>query len=599
MARGRGAAAALGAIVASATKLKLKQGGNASRRQSPSWQKDAFAYYDSLGEIWYSAQFYSRTLSKLVLKPQLLNDQDDPEDTDDPAAWEVLDRMQDPAGGRRELQGQYGKLRFLIGEMYLFCHLDEETGQEIWEILSPFELEFDGRVYTRKTTPKDEGRKYLDAGADQLDPTGDATATGWRLWVKHPLFSGLADSPMRAVLDECEELLLLSQGVRAGARSRLQGNGILTIPSEISPAPTGKPGAPADDNAQNDQFFSDLTEAMVTPIGDEGSASAVVPMLVRGQAELLKYITHIPLYRPDQIKETRAERRDCIERIALGLDLPPEILLGVTDANHWTAWQIDEDAWKAHVQPVADAMVADLTNSYFRPSLREMGHANWDRLVIGYDESDVVRRPNKSGDAIRLFDRMELSGEKLRKEAGFEEDDAPTPQEIADRLERAAAMGKGAQETPPRNDAPVPRGDSKPGKGAPDEAAAARIETAAELMIARSRHVAGSRIRTRLQRERDWKQLVAHVPNDLVAYTVYQNLGHLPASLGAPDALVAGGGEMYLSRLERWGMSRPHAEQLVRACEEAARDTLLDPEAGPLSEEILKLAAMAMAVAPA
>src|SRR5262249_42281198 len=143
-----------------------------------------------------------------------------------------------------------------------------------------------------------------------------------------------------------------------------------------------------DENMLNDPFMSDLTESMTAPIGDEGTASAIVPLLVRANGDAIGQVKHLPLAKEDHAATQRNERQECIERIALGIDMPPEVLLGVTDANHWTAWQIDEDSWKAHVEPVADDMVRDLTTAYMTPTLRAAGSANYDRIVIGYDASD-------------------------------------------------------------------------------------------------------------------------------------------------------------------------------------------------------------------
>lgn len=585
MARGR-----LRAIVSSASKVKITR-THGARTQKPEWQKVAFGFYDTLGEIWYASQFYSRTLSKLVLKPMYLNDEGEAEDTDDPAAWAVLDRVQDPQGGRSQLQSQYGKLRFLIGESYLFCTLDPDTGAEVWEILSPFELEVTDGMYIRKKRPKDEGTRYRDAGDDALEATNEATAVAWRLWVRHPQYSALADSPMRAVLDECEELSILGHAVRAGARSRLTGPGILWIPDDISPLPHAGPNA--DENAVNDPFMDDLTTAMVTPIGDEGTAAAVVPMLVRANGNSIEQVKWMPLSRPEHSQKEREERRECIERIALGLDLPPEILLGVTDANHWTAWQIDEDAWKAHVQPVADAMVADLTSAYFRPSLQKMGHANADRFVIGYDASDVVRRPDKSGDGFKLHDRFVISDEALLRTTGFEPTDAPTPQEIAARLARAAGTGSGAAPASPvKQDAPTPKAPPEP-----DEEATIRLHDrvglTAELMVERARELAGSRVRTKLAKQPDWLAWVRHVPNRSVCATLAANIGHLPDTLGDPDQLVAGGAEFFAAKLTRWGIPPDTIDAIIRVAEEHARDTLLQAEPGPPPLEMAKLLAVA------
>ena len=581
----------LGAVLASAAKIRLAAAGEntGGKRKRPQWQKDAMGYYDSLGEIWYASQFYSRTLAKLRLQPMRYNDEGIAEVTDHPLAVSLLERMQDPGGGREELQGGYGRLRFLCGEGYLFCSLVD--GVEVWEMLSPFELEFDGQAYLRKRQPDQrQPEKYLDAGADDFEPTDEQTAVAWRLWKKHPAYSGLADGPMKAVLDECEELLVLSLAVRSNARSRAAGPGIILLPDELSPLPVA--GAPADENAQNDPFMRDLTESMTAPIGDEGSASAVVPMIVRGQADLLDKVRHLSLAKPDLRSMQQSERRECIERIALGLDLPPEVLLGVTDANHWTAWQIDEDSWKAHVEPVADDMVSDFSSAYYRPSLQKAGVADWDQFLIGYDPSDVVRRPDKSGDAIRLYDRLELKGETLRNEAGFSEDDKPDQAEIDARLARAAATGPGAQQTPPRQDAPVPR-DTKIGQGTPEENAT-RVRATAALMVDRCRQLAGSRIRTRLQKHPTYADVIRYVPNEQVACTLQVALsGSLPTVAGTPDQLVAGGAECFAGRLAKWGVPPQVVEQIVRACEEYARDTLLDPEPGEVPLELAKLLAVA------
>jgi hypothetical protein len=52
---------------------------------------------------------------------------------------------------------------------------------------------------------------------------GKTAAVAYRLWRRHPRYSMLADSTMQGVLDLCEELVLLTQAVRARARSRLAG----------------------------------------------------------------------------------------------------------------------------------------------------------------------------------------------------------------------------------------------------------------------------------------------------------------------------------------------------------------------------------------
>jgi hypothetical protein len=93
----------------------------------------------------------------------------------------------------------------------------------------------------------------------------------------------------------CAELLLLNRTFRATARSRLNA-GALYLPDGLSVAATADPDYPYDEdgnyneqyNAEEaaDDFEDQLIDAMTTPIKDEDSASAVVPLIIRGPAEL-------------------------------------------------------------------------------------------------------------------------------------------------------------------------------------------------------------------------------------------------------------------------------------------------------------------------
>ena len=53
-----------------------------------------------------------------------------------------------------------------------------------------------------------------------------------------------------------------------------------------------------------------------------------------------------------------------------------------------------------------------------------------------YDPSEIVQRPDKSDDAVLLYDRMELNGSALRRETGFSEADAPTESELDEMTEK-------------------------------------------------------------------------------------------------------------------------------------------------------------------
>lgn len=548
-----------------------------------------------LGEIWYSAQFYARALSKITLLPVYTDPATgDRSETDNAEVRAVLDRVQDPGGGRSQMLGAYGRLQFLAGECYLLVSFPEEAEKERWEIVSTDELRVEGQAYTRHDYPADTGVVFQEAAEDERFDLTPGQALAYRFWRRHPRYSKLADSPMRGVLDLCEELLMLTHAVRARTRSRLAGAGVFVIPEETSNPPIDS--LVADGQATDDPFMRALTEAMTTPIADEGSASAVVPVVVRVQGEYVDKLKHISFALGDPSAEAEL-RMDTIKRIALGLDLPPEILLGVTDANHWTAWQIDEQSWKAHLQPIAQAFCDDLGQAYFRPELVALGIADPEAYSVGFDASAVISHPDRGRDAKELHDRIVISDEALRVSNGFEESDAPDEAEYDRRVgvklgDTSLAIGGGISAAPPLGTPsapPSPNGGPAGVQPGPPNQQSARILTAAELMVERARELAGSRLLTRIPKDSEMRTRLRDVPKRHVASVLGKD-----GTYGAEaDALVAGAGEAFTAKLQEWGVHPRVAYDLVRTAEEHAAVTLFDAEPGPLPDSVVGLVGMA------
>jgi hypothetical protein len=161
----------------------------------------------------------------------------------------------------------------------------------------------------------------------------------------------MADSPMRPLLDVVEELLILSRTIRATGRSRLAGAGILLWPAEANLGSATPSNLPSVAGQAVDPVLADLMQAMMTPIGDEGVAAAVVPLLLRVPAQYIDHVKHLFFDRPID-PEMAKQREELRRRIATGLDIPGEVLRGLEDLNHWNAWMIDEQTFKAHLEPL-------------------------------------------------------------------------------------------------------------------------------------------------------------------------------------------------------------------------------------------------------
>jgi hypothetical protein len=519
----------LRSLTAAGARIKSKDADTVRRLIQP-WQSRAYAYYDLLGEIKYAAQFYSRALSQLELYAAELNDEGEIVRTENPEVVDMLDRVQDPGGGRAAMLASYGRIMFLAGEAYLLCTQDTENDVEQWEMLSTDELRVTGvNTIVRYKAPSLMAEDIKEPADDDWEPMGDNEGIVYRIWKRHPRYSMLSDSTMQGVLDLCEELVLLTQAVRARARSRLAGPGVLFMADSFSPPPVDM-NAP-DDDAAEDPFLAAFTEAAMTPIQDEGSASAVVPLIIRGPLEAIeKGVKHVQIIDPTQLYPETGLRYETIKRLAIGLDMPPEILMGLQDSNHWTAWQIDEQTWKGHLQPIAQQLVDDLTAAFFRPSLKAAGITDWKKYSIAFDATAIINHPDRTKDAKDLYDAVAIGKTALREAAGFDEDDAPTEEERAERigiLTRDSSLAwygipkvttGGVEEAPgqlvtPAGEVGTPgaSGGSEVEPGPPPSEqptappeetviGAARIEGALDLAILRAREAAGSKLRSRARR---------------------------------------------------------------------------------------------------
>jgi hypothetical protein len=550
------------ALTAAGARIKSKDADTVRRLIQP-WQSRAYAYYDLLGEIKYAAQFYSRALSQLELYAAEKNADGEIVRTENAEVIAMLDRIQDPGGGRASLLASYGRLMFLAGEAYLLCTEDTDNDVEQWEMLSTDELRVTGaNTIVRYKAPSLIAEDIKEPSDDDWQPLGPGEGIVYRIWKRHPRYSMLADSTMQGVLDLCEELVLLTQAVRARARSRLAGPGILFIADSFSPPPVDM-DAP-DDDPNEDPFMAALTEAAMTPIMDEGSASAVVPLIIRGPLDAIKDgIKHVQIIDPTQLYPETGLRYECIKRLAIGLDMPPEILMGLQDSNHWTAWQIDEQTWKGHLQPIAQQLVDDLTSSFFRPSLKADGVADWEKYSIAFDATAIINHPDRTSDAKDLYDRVAIGKAALREAGGFDEDDAPTDEERAEMIgikthdSSLAWFGEpkittgGVEEAP--GELVTPTGEvGSPGEATGSEVepgpasgaeenptapppetviGAARIEGALDLAILRAREAAGSKLRSRAQRG-------AHSDAEIAALLRETPPGRCAAVLG-PERLRA------------------------------------------------------------
>ena len=451
------------ALTAAAVQIKMNDKGEAalfkSRRQSASsaWQKEAWEYYDAIGEVKYAFNLVASVVSRIRIYAASV---DDPAEAPVPidkstiideklaaAAARALDRLDSAYGGQAGLLKDAALNLQVTGECYL-VQVPERIGSglpESWDIRSTDELQIDqkGNYIINPRREISSGGSMMSSGNIEAIALPSSAFIG-RIWKSHPRYSQEADSSLRGLLDLCAELLLLNRTFRATARSRLNA-GALYLPDGLSVAASPEADYPYDeDGVYNEQYnpeeaaddFEDqLIDAMTTPIKDEDSASAVVPLIIRGPADLGDKIKQFKFERSfDPALAQRADR--VLERIMQGLDVPKDIVTGLANVKYSNATQIDESLYKAHIEPLMLLIADALTVVYLRPSLIASGFdkTDVDRLCIWFDPSQVATRNDRAVDADNGFDRMAVSYDTWRRAHGFSEADAPSSDEVALRL---------------------------------------------------------------------------------------------------------------------------------------------------------------------
>lgn len=385
------------------------------------WQIRAWELYHLVPEVRFAATYIANAMAgALLFAGRRADDGTIEAAPDGHRATEIVSEIAGGPDGQSDLLKSFGKHLTVPGEGWIVIRPNTEVrnpevpedGHE-WRVLSVREV----RQQNGKLQAEIEGEPVeIPAG----DPEGlDADApVAIRVWEPDPERAIEADSPVRSSLDLLEELLLLNAAVKAIARSRLTGRGILLVPKG-----TKFPTLPQNGGTEDD-LIETLMIVAETAIREPESAAATVPIILEVPAESIsdfKLITFESNFDELALKL----REEAIRRFATGLEMPAEILLGLGDINHWGLWGLTAEAIRLAIEPRLATVCRALTQQWLRPILEAEGVEDWDRWLVWYDSSPLRVRANRSETALQVYDRGVISDEALRRETGFDDDDAP------------------------------------------------------------------------------------------------------------------------------------------------------------------------------
>ena len=517
----RGSAAPVTAVAHVVSPVQLQ-------RKSPSqqhWQAQAWDVWEQLGEVHYPTSQIARLVSRLDWNC-------DPD-------FDLEAEFANP--GLAEVSRVLALNLVVAGEVWL-CKRDDE-----WTAFST-------------ATPN------LVQKLNEMDFM-------LRVWTPDPRDSDKADSGVRAALGPATELLTLHHLSMSQDNSRAASMGFLLRPATRQPMLDDE-GNPVDINML-------IHEAMTAAIEDPSSTAAVVPIDIELPQDEIEAWTHLQFGRPyDENIDRRMER--VIRRIALALDIWPELLLGVADINHWGSWFLSEDTWRSSTAPlanqVAQAFETAIDSIYGRT------------VTIEPDPAVLLARRSSVRDALNSAWIGAISLKYLREVIGASEEDAPDDRDLeiirlmAGQRRSESRAGITTEEelsTPGTGDqdsiqAALPAvSDDVSGLGVDlvrlDDQLSAWLEGGAEQVIHRARATVGNHLRRVLRGDPTARNLDL-VPNDKAASVVGERTFEVVEVDRIVDDAVA-------PFADRWGDMLDHAHsRLVEFLAEAGATYVDDPD---------------------
>jgi hypothetical protein len=377
-------------------------------------------------EVRLAARTYSNAFSscRLLVARYSAEPGADPEpilEPSTPAENKAFELMQSFAGGpegQLELLDRMGTYFTVAGDMVLCGAYDParmaDSPLARWDVYSTSEIRWDGqRIHIRRSE------------ADRWDLQPE-----WlrhiRVWNRHPRRGWEPDSPVRGAIEVLEQIKLYDARLTADSLSRLIGAGVWLIPQGMKlPTSTGDAagGTPQD-------FMRLLMDVAAIAIRDRRSAAAALPIMVEASAEDIQAAKDGHMTFTTPYDERIGELREAdIRRWATGIDLPAEVLLGMSTATHWNASLIDESQVRQFIKPSLRRACGNLTIGWQRPALAEFNMSD-PSLCVWFDASQLQTRVETDDSSKDLFDRFLIGPEPVLRENVMAKGASPTDDEL-------------------------------------------------------------------------------------------------------------------------------------------------------------------------
>lgn len=424
-------------LVASAIRTNVSDlSYNLWKFRDESWQRELWRFYDIIPEFGFAADWVGSCCSRVRI---YVADVDSlgrvQQETRNKEINALADTLLGGPAAKSEALRAMGINLTVAGECYILGKPGTEPNTNIstshppkdeWYILSSSEMR---RV--QSTKGEWQWAWYLPDGSNYTLDLDHNVIT--RVWTPHPARVWCASSPARRCHPVLRELEQLTKYVFSQIDSRLIGAGVLIIPNDLD--------LPPELNTTNasESLMARLGTAAAQSLRGEGTAAGVIPIIIESDKpdgwKLLNF--------ESQLSAQALElRKEALNRLGVGLDMPPEVLTGMGDSNHWNGFLIDGYGIKVHIEPLMNRICDALTKAYLYPALKLMGK-DPTRYTYAYDTAPLVLRPQRLQDALNLYDKGIIGAEAVRVAGDFKDSDAPGDEEDVEKFMRELMLRDG------------------------------------------------------------------------------------------------------------------------------------------------------------
>lgn len=385
------------------------------RYTDEAWQREAWGFYETNGELSYTAEYIGAAMSLVRFYIRRVDENGVPqgEVDDEPEVAAIADTMLGGPAKRSQVLAALSVGLTVAGSCYLIGRAARPGFGDEWTVVAAHFV----RMYAGVVTVDFGNGQWVD-----LDPRRDIVIKVWRQSRQRPL---LAQAPTRALLPTFALLQKLRMFMMSEVNSRIAaGGGVWFLPDELTfpgdadnNIPPGTPG-----------FAQMVYESLESNIEGMGTAAAVGPVIGTGPIEVIERIPDPKRFDIPLSEHAMDYRKELIQDVARGMNVPTDIVEGVRQTNHWSAWWSTEEFTTKTVGADAVLLCDAFNTGYLYGALKKAGK-DPARYSMWFDLAPLHNTADKFTDTLNLFRENAVNLETLLASANYTMVNAPNEKE--------------------------------------------------------------------------------------------------------------------------------------------------------------------------